>query len=300
MIDDSQETELESEVAENSEELEDQETESIESDDSEESQSSEPEDLHKITVDGKEIELSYDELVKSAQLDKASYKRMEEASKLQKQMEPLLDVLRRAKAGDVSVIKQLGIPSDALRKFSEDELLAHIQEEEMSEEERRAVIAERERDKLAEEKKRAEANQFKMYQQHLEAEAAKKIQDEIQSAFKDAGIPLKGNQRLVARVCEDKLRSSESGSPRTMRESLDASLQQLEKEYAEYARMNFEKDPDAFIANLPDSIANGVRKRSLDQVGSRIPMGKSLGKDKKSGKVEDDFKKYMRREMLRG
>jgi len=256
--------------------------------------------MHKINVDGEEQEISYEDMLKSAQLDKASYKRMEEASKLNKQVKPLLEILKAAKSGDVSVIKKLGIPKDALRKFSEDELLAAIEEEEMTPDQKRAHAAEQERDRLKAENKKIQDREFAAYQQHLEIEASNRIQTELQQAFKDSGIALEGNQRLVARVCEDRLKYSESGRETTMKESLQRALNSLNAEYSEYARRQFSKDPDSFLQSLPDDIKDGVRKKSINEVGSRVPMGTNSNKQtNKKVTSKDSFREYMRKEFQR-
>jgi len=257
---------------------------------------------HKINVDGEEHEVLYEDMLKSSQLDKASYKRMEEASKLTKQVQPLLEIIKAAQAGDTSVLRQLGLSKEALRKFSEDELIEALEEEEMSPEEKRALSAERERDLLMAQNKQSQDREFQAYQKHLEAEAANRIQSELQDAFEQAGIPLKGNQRLVSRVCEDRLRHSDLGKNTTMAQSLQRSIQSLDDEYAEHAKRGYEKDPDSFLGRLPDGISDGIRKRSLKEVGSQLPIGGNdqfNNKPRKSARPDDDFRSYMRSEMKR-
>jgi hypothetical protein len=259
--------------------------------------------VFKIKVDGEEREVTYEEMVKSTQLDKASYKRMEEASKLAKQVQPILEIINAAKAGDTSVLKKLGIPKDALRKFSEEQLLALIEEEDRSPEEQKAHEAEERARRLEAENKEIKDREFRAYQRHLESEAATKIQNEIQDAFKELGIPLKGNSRLVARTCEDRLMHRDRGKETTMVESLKRSLKTLDDEFSEYARREFEKDPDSFLARLPENIPDGIRKRSLKEVKSQLPVGgfeNEFNKKPRPGvskKPDDDFKEYMRREM---
>jgi hypothetical protein len=257
--------------------------------------------MHKIKVDGGEQDVSYEDMVKSTQLDKASYKRMEDASKLQKQMQPLLEILKAAKAGDTSVLKKLGIPKKALREFSEQELLAAIEEEERTPDAQRAFELEEKNKALEAEKKRNDQREFQQYQRHLEQQAATKIQDELEHAFKEMGIPLKGNQRLVARCCEDRILYREKGQQTTMVESLRRSLKNLDDEFSEYARREYEKDPDSFLGRLPENIPDGIRKRSLKEVRSQVPVGGDEGFQSRSrsnvSKVDKDFRAYMRKEM---
>lgn len=258
---------------------------------------------HKINIDGEEQEVLYEDMLKSSQLDKASYKRMEEASKLAKQVQPLLEVIKAAKAGDTSVLRKLGLSKEALRKFSEDELIAALEEDEMSPDQKRALSLEQERDQLKLENKKIQDREFVAYQQHLENEAANRIQTELQDAFKEAGVPLKGNQRLVSRVCEDRLRCSDLGKETTMVESLHRSLKALDDEYAEHARRGYEKDPDSFLGRLPDGISDGIRKRSLKDVESQLPIGSNdeLNNATRKGvsKPDSSFRDYMRAEMQR-
>jgi len=257
--------------------------------------------MHKIKVDGGEHDVSYEDMVKSTQLDKASYKRMEDASKLQKQMQPLLEILKAAKAGDTSVLRKLGISKKALREFSEQELLAAIEEDERTPDAQRVFELEEKNKTLEAEKKRNDQREFQQYQRHLESKAATKIQDELENAFKELGIPLKGNQRLVARCCEDRILYKDKGQQTTMTESLKRSLKNLDDEFREYARREYEKDPDSFLGRLPENIPDGIRKRSLKEVRSQVPVGGDEGFQSRSrsnvSKVDKDFRSYMRKEM---
>jgi hypothetical protein len=256
---------------------------------------------HRIKVDGGEQEVTYEEMVKSTQLDKASYKRMEDASKLVKQIQPVLEIIKAAKAGDTSVLKKLGIPKEALRKFSEDQLLEFIEEEGRTPDQRRAFEAEEKAKVLEAENKQVKDRELALYQQHLESQAADRIQSELQDAFKELGLPLKGNSRLVARTCEDRLLYSSKGKQTTMVESLKRSLKALDDEFSEYARREYEKDPDSFLGRLPENVPDGIRKRSLKEVKSQVPVGSDGEFKQKSragvSKPDDEFKEYMRQEM---
>ena len=227
---------------------------------------------------------------------------MEDASKLQKQIQPLLELLKAAKAGDTSVLRKLGISKKALREFSEQELLAAIEEDERSPDAQRAYDAEEKNKSLEAEKKRNDQREFQQYQRHLESQAATKIQDELEHAFKELGIPLKGNQRLVARCCEDRVLYKDKGETTTMVQSLTRALKSLDDEFSEYARREYEKDPDSFLGRLPENIPDGIRKRSLKEVRSQVPVGGDEGFQSRSrsnvSKVDKDFKSYMRKEML--
>lgn len=134
---------------------------------------------HKVKIDGQELDISYDELVKGYQLEKSSKTRFNEAARLQKQVESFVETLR---SGDLSILRDI-VPQDKLRDYSEKELLEYIQWENMSEHEKRAIVAERERDKYKSEDDKRKEQEQSWHMQQAEVKAAGEIDEQIHQAI---------------------------------------------------------------------------------------------------------------------
>lgn len=261
--------------------------------------SSEPRKF-RVKVDGQEKEVAEDDLIRDYQLKEASYKRMEESSKLAKSVKPFIPVIEALKKGDLAVLKQLGVPKDALRKFSEQELLEYLEEQELTPEQREAREAKRERDRykaeLEEGQKKAQAAE----REQLAVKAAQDIETEIVGALKEIDVPLKGNYRLVRRMAEDMFAALEAGSPKVKAsEARDRVLKGMSEDFGEYLKREYAKDPEKFIDSLPTDFVDGVRKRDLKRVKSQLPIG-AMGDDvKRTPRKDDDFRNYMKAEMAK-
>ena len=244
---------------------------------------------HRVKVDGKELEVSDDDLIRDYQLKEASYKRMEEASKLSKSLQPYLPVIEALQKGDLGVLKKLGVPKEALRKFSEQEL---------SPEERRAREAERERDKIKAERDEERRKADSQRQEQLAHKAAQDIESEIVDALKEIEVPIKGNYRLVRRMAEDMFAALEAKQPKvTAKQARERVLKGMREDFEEYVKRGVSGDLEKFIESLPAELVDGVRKRDLKRVSSQLPMGGASSEMKKTPRKDDDFRKYMRDEL---
>ena len=253
---------------------------------------------HRVKVDGKELEVSDDDLIRDYQLKEASYKRMEEASKLSKSLQPYLPVIEALQKGDLGVLKKLGVPKEALRKFSEQELIEYLEEQELSPEERRAREAERERDKIKAERDEERRKADSQRQEQLAHKAAQDIESEIVDALKEIEVPLKGNYRLVRRMAEDMFASLEAKQPKvTAKQARERVLKGMREDFEEYVKRGVSGDLEKFIESLPAELVDGVRKRDLKRVSSQLPMGGASSEIKKTPRKDDDFRSYMRDEL---
>lgn len=250
----------------------------------------------KVKVDGQELEVTEEDLIRDYQLKETSYKRMQEASKLSKELQPYVPIIEALKKGDLKVLKDLGVPRDALRDFSEKELLAYIEEQEMDPNERRARDLERERDEYKKRLEQEEKTRKEIEIEKLNAKAAEEIESEIVEALQEVNLPLKGNYRLVRRMAEQMFAALESGNEKiTAKQARDAVLDHMKIDFEEYMLRGFKKDPDKFLESLPKELLDGIRKHGLKNVASQIPMGKS---SKAASKKQDDpFQEYMRQEL---
>ena len=256
---------------------------------------------HKVKVDGEEREVTDDDLIRDYQLKEASYKRMEEASKLSKQLKPFLPVVEALRNGDLAVLKQLGVPKDALRKFSEQELLEYLEEQELSPEEKAKRQAEKERDEYKAQLEKDQQARAKVEQEQLAHKAAQEIETEIVAALKEIEVPLKGNYRLVRRMAEDMFAALEANQPKVKAsEARDRVLKGMSEDFGEHLKREYAKDPEKFIDSLPADFVDGVRKRDLKRVKSQLPIGGMHDTEfKQKPRKDDDFRSYMREELAK-
>ena len=256
----------------------------------------EPVKKYRVKGDGFDEEVDEATLIKGYQIERSANKRMEDASKLSKDARPVLAFIDQLRKGDLSQLKKLGIPADALRKFNEDELLDYIKDQERSPEEKRAIAAERERDSLKADKETSDKKQMSAYKAHLEEKAA----TQIQSEFEELDIPMKGNHSLVAMASQEVVKYQDADKSITVLQAMKNVIKGLENNFSEYASREYKRNPEEFLKRLPSNFLDGVRKRDLKNVESQIPIGGTRDKDFKqeprSSKNSDDFRSYMKDE----
>ena len=253
---------------------------------------------YRVKGDGFDEDVDEATLIKGYQLERTANKRLEDVSTLDKSIQPYLPIIKALKAGDLRVLKQLGIPKDAIRKFSETELLEYIEEQDMSPDQKRALSAERERDNLKAERDQSEKKNKASYLEHLESQAAENIQSELQEAFDELKIPLKGNAILVSRTCEDMLVHSNAGKKTNMKSALKRALKSIDDGFSEFAKREYARDPETFLGSLPAELVDGIRKNELKKAKSQLPIGKKTAdfENKKSRTPDSAFDDYMKAE----
>ena len=260
----------------------------------------EPVKKYRVKGDGFDEEVDEATLIKGYQIERSGNKRMEDAKKLSNDAKPVLAFIDQLRKGDLSQLKKLGIPADALRKFNEDELLDYIKDQERSPEEKRAIAAERERDELKAKNEASDKKNLEAYKAHLEDKAAQQIQSEFQAAFKELDIPMKGNHSLVAMASQEVLKYRDADKSLSVLQAMKNVLKGLETNFSEYADREYKRNPEEFLKRLPSNFLDGVRKRDLKNVDSQLPIGgnreSNIKKEPRSDPNSDDFRSYMRDE----
>ncbi len=253
---------------------------------------------YRVKGDGFDEEVDEATLIKGYQLERTANRRVEDASKLYKNVKPYIPLIQALQKGDLKVLKDLGVPKEALRKFSEEELLAYIEEQEMNPDQRARLEAERERDKVVAERDDGLKKAAKKDSEAAAQKAAQELDSDMRSALEGAKIPLKGNYLLVRRIAEDMYGQIEAGKKPSAKESLTKVQKSLQEDFGEHATREFARDPDAFISSLPAGIADGIRKRSLKEVQAQLPIGNRVDTDlTQKPRKDSSFVSYMKEEM---
>lgn len=140
---------------------------------------------YKVKVEGKEVEVPEDELVRGYSHATAANKKFQEAATMRKQAEEFIGLL---KTDPLKVLKDPRIGHD-VRKLAEEYLIAEMEKEAMTPDQRELADA-REKLKVAEEEKKANA---KVKEDAQNAELTKKFTDDytndILGALKGSGLP---------------------------------------------------------------------------------------------------------------
>ena len=262
---------------------------------------------HKLKIDGKELELTYEDLLARAQKAEASGKKFEEAAALRKEAEKVRQeamavagILDKMRQGDLSYLRTI-VPPEALYRFSEDQLLELVQRESMTEEQREAWDAKQELAAIKAEREKEAKSREDSQRAELEQREGQAIEQAIFTGLKALGKDVTVSPRLIKRLSEEMLGASLASKDPNYRpdgsESAGRAWKGMADDAVEFLRL---EDPKTVIAMLPKSLKDALRKEFLSFATSRdIPVAfeaQDRGKpDKRSQKpvqasTDDAFK----------
>lgn len=253
---------------------------------------------HKAKVDGKEIEVDYDELVNGYGHNKAANERMREAAEVRKRSEgrekALLDALNNWKTNPENAFKaleKLGIDVD---DYAHKRVLDKMQYELMSEDERKSYDNERELNKYrAEEKRRREAEQKRQLAE-LEDQAVGEIENNIVDYLKKSGTQF--TPELVGKAVDHIISALEEGQEIGVEEAFN----RAQGWYKKTSSSIFQQELKALLdkGEVPKELAELVRKADIAQVrgqaSKREPM-QQRSEPKKAANMDDFFADLDRR-----
>lgn len=245
-------------------------------------------------IDGKEIEVSEEELLRDFQKYKASDKRFQEAAKLQKTVEELI---LGAKSNPKSLLEKLGYadPANLLQamgynpqELAEQYLLAQLEESLLTPEQKRLRELENENNPY---KSQREAHEKQLKAQQLEqmqAQVAQELDVEIARTLQQSG--LKATPRTVAMIAQSILEEIEAQEDsgefikpdvgNHLKKVMNRNRSELQSLVSELAA-----NPDALLQFLPPSAAEALRKAELAKVQAQQQPQKQSNKEvKKAGK----------------
>lgn len=214
----------------------------------------------KLTVDGEEFEEEIDfsdkeGLKKRFQLAAAAKKRMSEAGELKKKA---YDVMKAFEENPESMLARLGPKG---REIAEKFLLAQIQDEMLSPEEKEMKMTKAELAKYKEKEARELENQQKSAQEEKEAKYAQSFQTTIIEALNKSGLPK--TPELVKRMASMMHKSLKYGI------ELDANdlVIETKKEITEIVRSIIgDSDGDHLINLFGEDVAKKIRMSDLKKL----------------------------------
>lgn len=225
---------------------------------------------HRVKIDNQETEVPYEELVAGYQRAGHANQRSREAAQLKAQSEAIINALR---SGDLGSLKSY-IPKEKLLEFSEKELLEYIKYEQLSDDAKARMEAERERDEAKKILKEREEEENLKKREAIELEAARELDLEISEAIKDLRQELGIDPKTpvepwfvdhVARTMLAYLESDDEGAERVPA-----------KTAAKQAWSGVEKTVRSYLESIPPEKALAVLPRSLRDAIRRADVGDAM------------------------
>ena len=226
--------------------------------------------LFKVKVDGQELEVDENELIKGYTHGKAAAKRMEEAAMTRKEAE---QVLRIFKDNPREAFKLLG--RDA-RQFAEQIINDELQEAMLSPQERELRDYKRKVEEYEGQRRQA---QEEYERQQMEAELARQaetIQTDIINTLETAGLPK--TERTVGRIVY------------YMQAALQAGYNVTPKDVVQQVREDYKHDLNSLLGGLPEDALEAflgaetvrkIAKSTVKQAKAPSTVPKTVNADRK-------------------
>ena len=218
---------------------------------------------HRVKVDGREMEISHDELISGYQKSRSSDQRFQEAARKEKEVN---DFFARAKEDPWSALEQLGIDADTA---AEQRVLRKLELELMNPDAKKAYKAEQELSRLIKEREAENKAKQEQEAQFYQQQAVQNIDSGIAQAFQSKGVKMTNG--LVRQVADKQLAYlNANGSMMPFDKALDMVIGDTKGSMAEYlSNMSIEEA----LQLLPPSFLDNIRKHQLKQLTQNKPFG---------------------------
>jgi hypothetical protein len=215
----------------------------------------------KIKVDGVTEEYDEEDVIKMAQLSKASQKRFNEAAATKKEAAKILEKL---KENPLEVLQHPDIGVD-VKKFAEDYLIKEMEKAELSPEARRAYEAEQKVAAMEKEKEERLKQETEAQQMAAQKQWATKYETDIQAALEKTAIPktpqsVKRMVMYMLDAVENKVDMSAEQAAQVVRNDYSGDTQTL------YSQM----DGETLISVLGEEVATKIRKADLARLEAKL------------------------------
>lgn len=252
---------------------------------------------YRMKVDGKDTELTVEEMARDYSLKQASMKRFEEATKIKKQSDAFMEALLKDPKSVLShpTFAERGLN---LRSFAESILKEEIEREMLTPEEleykkERSELEELRREK-SEYQKKQEDQEFQRHKQKAEHEFTTKFTE----ALDYAKIPK--NAFTIKRMAEYQRQALKGGFDLTAKELGDLIKEEV---HSDLKGVSGDMDAESLIGILGEEIVKKIREYDLKRVqqpAAPANHGSQLGVKKSSSRAEKmtarDFSEQMRKQ----
>ena len=222
---------------------------------------------YKVKLDGEEVEVDEDELLRNYQLRKVSDKRLQEGVKARKQAEAIINLL---KTDPKRVLSDPRIGLD-VKKFAEDIIYQSLQEEMMTPEQRELNEYKRKVQEYEAQQKRIKQQQLMTQQQKLQEQRKNEYVNDISTALSDSGLPK--TDYTVQRVVHHMSKAIKAGFPDVKASDV---IDLVHKDYVQDVKSLFgSSSEETLFKILGDEVANKIRNYDINKFKEKNAIPKS-------------------------
>lgn len=222
-------------------------------------------DKYTIKVDGQNLELSKDELVKYAQLGKAGQARMEEAARIKQEATQLVKMLRENPEAVLADPYVLG-SEDKVIELAQKILARKEEDSKKSPEAREKERLERELEALREQVRADEENRKIEEYNRLVAQAESQLEEQITEAFESSQLPK--SPFVLKRLTDVMIAASENNKEISPKQALSIVKKEMQKDIKDYMEALQE---DALEEYISEQKLQKLRKRQLAKAKQLAP-----------------------------
>lgn len=224
---------------------------------------------HKLKVNGREMELPYQEVIRRAQMFEGSQQRFDEASVKAQFADKVIAAFN---AGDTKSLRELKeIDPKRFKTFAEDFLLEDMEEDRKPQWEKDLRDERKKREEA--EKKLSEHEEGKKkdaYRRELAA-ASQRIDAEIGEVLQTMGRD--ASPYLIERIVTKMLsRYDVHGEHITAKQATDWAYTELDRDLGSYLGELSKQDVQAAMAKLPSELVAAIRNHDVERVVGKRPQ----------------------------
>ena len=222
---------------------------------------------YKVKLEGEEIEVDEDELIRNYQLRKVSDKRLQEGVMARKQAEAFLHML---KTDPQRVLSDPRIGLD-VKKFAEDIIYKQLQEEMMTPEQRELALYKQKVQAYEAQQKKLQDEQRLKEETALHEQRRNDYVNDISNALANSGLPK--NDYTVGRVVHEMSKAIQNGfSNVSAADVIDLVHAQFIKDTKELYGSSSE---ETLFKLLGDDVSNKIRNYDVNQFKQKNAIPKS-------------------------
>ena len=245
--------------------------------------------LYKVKIDGEELELTEEELVKHAQLGKAAHKRMQESAALRKDVDALINLL---KTNPAAVLSDPSIGVD-IKKFAQDIINQEIEDMQKSPEQREKEKLTKELEGLRKAQKESEEKTKQVEFERLQEQAERQIDEEMTSALDGSGLPKK--PYVIKKMAEVMMTALKNDVDLTAKDVVPL----VRKQIVEDIREMLGASPESVIEELVGKeFLNNYRKKNIQKVKQIAESAKDVKSTGAESQKETVKKKISMKDFL--
>lgn len=240
VLDEESEEDNSGDEEEESEEEDTEDTEEEETDEESKKEAPKGNEKHRVKVNGKEYEVTTEQLKKSFQLEEAARTKINEATQAIQQKDAIVNLLQHGEEGLMYLLEQIHGPAKA-REIIENAVYSKLKIEKMSPEARRAYEAEQELERY-----RAMEQQQKQEQAQRQNEQAKnQYKETYQKVFND--VMVKGSLPKTAFVQQQVLQAMNVLVSKGYDVTAESVIPFVKKQIQAHQKEMFELDPEQYV-----------------------------------------------------